>query len=643
MSLLKQLLLSVSAAILAIVIGTLAFSVGSARSYLDAQVRSESENAAVSLAITLSQPFNQDPVIRELLLMALFDTGRFQEVRFDNVAGKAQFERRREAAGDSAAVPGWFRRLLPLEQAVATREVSDGWKQVGRLTVIGDNSYAYASLWRSTLRQLLLVLAAGALWALVIVMLMRWLRRALNEQVAQQVRAIADGRELPVSFNTPVRELDFLLSEVSQAQQRVRATSQEMGAKIESLNLELNQDAVTALPNRRFFVNELRRALQDDQAPTGHVMMMRIRDLAAVSEAHSRHEVDVWLREAAQEMRALARRAHPEAQAARLNGSDFAILMPGQGGPQATRFAQSVCRHLRDLSLSMPDGRLSRWAFSLTDYVPGQEAGSILGMLDHGLMRAESAGHVDVEYVPRDEGMGQRVSASEGEWRTLLRQALDENGFELHVEQQNFEGDGMPTRGEASLQVRDGDNWLPGSLFMPVAVRLNLSTECDLRAIDLAMAWIRDHRRDLVIRVSLATLAQSRFWPAVRQRFDALVQEPQVARQLSIELDAHGLAALPDQVRQFCQEAKEVGVRIGLRRLDSEPGALTRLHRVQVDYLRLGAPLIESVAEGMGGLELLRAIQATARRLHITLVADAPTDERNRSVLREHDVGVATD
>ena len=52
MSLLKQLLISVTVAILAILAGTLVFSIDSARQYLDGQLQSEAENAASSLALS---------------------------------------------------------------------------------------------------------------------------------------------------------------------------------------------------------------------------------------------------------------------------------------------------------------------------------------------------------------------------------------------------------------------------------------------------------------------------------------------------------------------------------------------------------------------------------------------------------------
>ena len=159
MSLLKQLLISVTVAIVAILIGTLAFSIGAARQYLDGQLQSESENAASSLALSLSQPANQDPVTQELLMMALFDGGQFKLLRLASPQGETLFERRRDngitdssAKLKDGAAPPWFVEVLPLRSPKAERVISDGWKQVGQLTLVVDDSYASQALWGSSVR-----------------------------------------------------------------------------------------------------------------------------------------------------------------------------------------------------------------------------------------------------------------------------------------------------------------------------------------------------------------------------------------------------------------------------------------------------------------------------------------------------------
>jgi hypothetical protein len=77
----------VTVAIVAILIGTLAFSIGAARQYLDGQLQSESENAvrAGLVAVAAGQP---GPVTQELLMMALFDGGQFKLISLAGTEGQ---------------------------------------------------------------------------------------------------------------------------------------------------------------------------------------------------------------------------------------------------------------------------------------------------------------------------------------------------------------------------------------------------------------------------------------------------------------------------------------------------------------------------------------------------------------------------
>src|SRR5690554_1471377 len=68
MSLLKQLLFSVTVAICVILVGALWSGLDGARSYLNSRLQVDAGNAASSLALSLSQPANQEPVTQELLI-----------------------------------------------------------------------------------------------------------------------------------------------------------------------------------------------------------------------------------------------------------------------------------------------------------------------------------------------------------------------------------------------------------------------------------------------------------------------------------------------------------------------------------------------------------------------------------------------
>ncbi|MDY0310067.1 MAG: LapD/MoxY N-terminal periplasmic domain-containing protein, partial [Castellaniella sp.] len=481
MSLLRQLLLSVTLAILVILVGTTIFSIGSARQYLDAQLQGQSDSTATSLALTLSQPSNQDPTVRELLISVLFDSGQFQVVEFLDPTGRILIRREIEDGRDSrVTAPGWFSHLLPLERHEAQRQVTNGWTQQGVVRLLASDAYARNALWDSTARIVTLTVGAGILWGLFVFMLMRWLRRALQDDVMARVQAMtqAAGGDLPPVRHPSMVELREVAQIITRTHERVRATAAEHQSRIESLELELNQDMVTGLANRKYFINELRRLLEQpapDQGEGGHVMLFRQCDLQSVNQTMSRQVVDQWLRNMGRlVLEVLRERLGQQAWLARLNGSDFAFILPMVPGPVAVRVAQSVGEILQAQRIRLGQAGLCRWRMVLTDYEPGESFSDVLSRLDEALMRAESAGHTDVEYLPGEDLRSVTGGRGGGEqaWRTLLRNALDQGWFALETQRDPSTGSEDRAQGLLILREPGASEPLSGYLFMPPAVRL---------------------------------------------------------------------------------------------------------------------------------------------------------------------------
>ncbi|MFT3813969.1 MAG: LapD/MoxY N-terminal periplasmic domain-containing protein [Acidovorax sp.] len=653
MSLLKRLLLSVTVAILAILAGTLAVSIGAARQYLDGQLQSESDNAASSLALSLSQPANQDPVTRELLMMALFDSGQFHQIRLTAPGGAPLFARQQPIGKQEAGeVPQWFDYLLPLARPTAGRAVSDGWRQVGELSVTVDNGYARQALWRSSTRLAALVLGAGLAWALFVALLLRWFRRVLREEIAAQVRGI--GTRAPPGTHPPrarVAELSAVVSAIDDTRERVRATAQEQTERIESLELEVNRDPVTRLPNRRYFVNELRRALggqAGEAAAHGHVLLFRQRDLRALNAGMARAQVDEWLTTLGQRVNDLLAAAaaeqdqgRPAGQLARLNGSDFVVFMPGLQGPEAMHLVQQIRQALQSLRIAVAGGAWCRWAYALTDYAAAGTVGDVLARLDHALMRTESAGHAEVEYITHE---AQRSAAGEGQWQHTLSSALTApDRLSLGVVAQGYAGpQGEEERHEASLQLHEpGGQTLSGALFLPVAVRLGLSAYFDLRAVALGLQWLARHAgARLTVRVSLPSLGQAHFLPELESLLRQQARPGGDLRSLTLELDAHGVIAYPDELAQFCALARQHGASVGLRRLDQEPMALTRLHALHLAYVKLGGDLATQSRESPGSRHLLQAMAHTAQELGLRVYVTSTVDANTTALLHQQGASV---
>ena len=620
MSLLRQLLISVTLAIVVILAGVMVFSIGSARQYLDTQLQAQADSTATSLALTLSQPSNQDPSVRELLISVLFDSGEFRVVEFLDPTGRILVRRQLNEGVDAGTAPGWFSHLLPLDRHEAQRQVSSGWNQLGVVRLQANDAYARDALWNSSVRIVLLTVAAGVLWGLFVLVLMRWLRRAIQDDIMARVQAMARTEpevELPPVRHPAMVELREASQIIASTHKQVRATASEREARIESLQLELNRDQTTGQANRKYFMNEFRRLLEQsdpNQAEGGHVMLFRQCDLQAINQSVSRRVVDQWLSNMGQLVhQILVDRLGPTAWLARLNGSDFAFLMPMVPGPVAVRIAQSVGEMLQAQRIQLGQAGLCRWRQALTDYEPGEDLSSVLSRLDEALMRAESAGHEDVEYLPGADLRSVAGGRGSGEqvWRGLLRDALADNWFELDTLPDRFSPPGSSRR-VGMLMVREpgASEPLSGYLFMPPAVRLGMSAACDVRGVELALGWLRSQPGELVLRVSLASILHDEFLDDVTAR---LAPAPEVAQRLVVELDSYGLVANRERVVAFVAGLRKYGVRFGLRRFAEQPEALLYLHEIHPEYLRVSGNLIAAQAESAGARRLLEAVRETAR------------------------------
>jgi len=656
MSLLKQLLISVSLAIAVILAGTLWVGLDSTRDYLNSRLQVDAENAASALALSLSQTARHDPDTRELLITALFDSGHYRSISFTDPDGEVLLLLEGKSEAGQAAVPGWFDAWLPLQTPTATRAVTDGSRQTGQIMVTADDVPARETLWRMAYRVLFLVVGAGLLWAIFAVFLMRWLGQALRDAVANEVRSIAESSEAPASptGGAQVKELAPVQNVIAAVRERVRATADEQNRQIEFLELELNADEVTGLANRRYFINELRRTLRpiDETASAagvshyGHVLIFRQRDLTSINAHHERRETDDWLRRVADSVQAVVASSRdmdrPAPLIARLNGSDFVVLLAGYDGPDTTDLIQTLRQTLDALRIPTSDERLCRWSYALTDYGPACDVSAVLARLDHGLMRAENAGHDEVEYMASSEyrSIGPAGSGGETAWKILIQEGLREGRLTLNVFESNYRDDDTADRHEALLALREAksDNTISGYLFMPPAVRLGLSGACDLRALELGLAWVRENPGTLSLRVSLASLLLPDFLPEMARILLAAELPETSLKRLVLEIDAHGFVAYPEELDNFCELAAKLGVGVGVRRLAEQPAALLRLHKVNIRYIKLGGDLISGLMDSPGATQLIAAITEAAIGQGVKIYAHDVPNAATAALLREYGV-----
>ncbi|ANN71583.1 EAL domain-containing protein [Bordetella bronchialis] len=634
MSLLRQLLASVAVVTAVLLIVSQTLNIDTARRYLGQELRTRGETAAATLATVYARDPAPDPRTWQAVVHDIFSTGAYRRIQ---VQGSVAFEERKDDAQDAA--PAWFTSLISVAPAAAVRPFQAADGRQGTVTVVADDTEALRALWHHSIALALLVALAGGCWLIYAGGLVRWLQKRLLQGISAQVRALAGGDPDPAALPA-WREVAEVADALAETRARLRMTAEEAHARIESLQLELNLDPVTRLPNRKYFFNELRRALtngaRDPDAGGGHVLMFRQRDLAAINRHMPRDFTDQWLRSVGLRLdQKLGRRHVPPFLVARLNGSDFALLLHGASAAQAETLAGQLRQELRALRVSLGENRWCRWALAMAPYSRAGNASELLALLDHALMRAESA---DTDEPVHAQAPGPAEAAGELQWRDTLVMALEQHRFSLAARALQT-ADGMPLRTEATLMLHDADAQAPiaAEVFMPAAIRLGMSSECDIQAVRLALDWLVSHGDTLAIAVTLPSLAQGSFLPRLGQM---LRDRPAQAGRLVFEVEARGLVEHFANVRGLCEVVCDAGARIGVRCLADDFSAMTRLHQLPIAYVKLGASFVGAMGRSPGARHLAAAVRQTAEGLGVAVYADGPTDTDTAAFLDR--TGIAT-
>jgi methyl-accepting chemotaxis protein len=218
MSLMRQLWLAVVISTLLAFVGSLTISIWSARAYLVEQLERKNSDNASSLALAMTQQ-EKDPVMIELQVAALFDTGFYQEISVVDPLNQMIVERVQDKV-DRGSTPDWFVNLFPIPSKPGLAQVSDGWKQYGTVKVVSHNEFAYQALWAQVSRLLMWFAVGGSILGALGMIVLRTIGRSLNN-VVTQAAALGERRFITVPEPSPP-ELKAVTRAMNEMVERLR-------------------------------------------------------------------------------------------------------------------------------------------------------------------------------------------------------------------------------------------------------------------------------------------------------------------------------------------------------------------------------------------------------------------------------------
>lgn len=598
MSLIRQVWLLLALTLVLAFAAAFGITVHSARQYLETQLGLKNNDTAQFLALTLSQQ-KGDATAMELVIASQFDSGFYELIRLTGADGKVVQERR--ADPKASAAPRWFVHLLGISPTPGSALVSDGWKQLGRLEVRSHSSFADDQLWKSTLSTAtilaVLSLALGALAAVAV----RRIRLPLQATV-QQATALTERRFITIS-EPVVPELREVTRAMNTMVARLKGMFDEQAAQVEQLRRQANCDALTGLSNRAHFMGRLKVMLgSEDGSAGGAIVLVRLADLQGLNRKLGHATTDRLLQESAAAIVESARRAG-SFEVGRLNGSDFAMVLPDVGSLREP--AVDVAARLRNL-LRAHD-HAANAVVGAVRWWHGAPMSSLLAAADQALARAEGRGAYAVELDDTGDGL----VLGEDAWRERLQGAVNNQRAKL-VEFPLVDMHGAVVHRECPLrlQLEEDGEMVPAAQWLPMARRTQLTSRIDLLAAKLALAAIANDGMARAVNISPGSLMDSSFVPNLRALLSAFTAE---APGLWLEVAEDGALRHIDLVREMVNQMHSCGARVGLEHAGERLTEASGLLEVGLDFVKLDA----SFVEGLSGDHARREhVAGAVRMLH---------------------------
>ncbi|WP_207283273.1 cyclic di-GMP receptor LapD [Pseudomonas sp. FW300-N2F2] len=630
MSLFKQLLIAICLFLVVAFSGSFMVSLESSRAQYVNQLRSHAQDAATALALSLT-PNIDDPAMVELMVSSIFDSGYYASIRVVDVAtDKTLVER--TGTPDAGSVPQWFVKLIGLEPAGGDAIVSRGWEQAARVEVISHPMFALAKLWQSALGSLGWLLLCGAVSAVLGALLLRRQLKPLDYMVHQS-HAIArrEFLSLPELPRTP--ELRRVVQAMNQMVEKLKALFQEQAERSEKLRVESYQDTLTGLANRRYFEMQLNaRVSNPEQASSGYLLLLRVKDLAGLNQRLGGQRTDQLLIAVGEQLqRECARYPETLNLVTRIRGGEFAVLAPGLVREEALQLAQNLEAALTSLHATGATDVASVASIGLAPFVHGDSPQAVLQLADQALAQAESQG--EPGWACLDHSASASVGDDHHAWHTLLDQALSHQRFELYFQPVVAAQDTQVVLHYKVLSrlLDEQGQTIPAGRFLPWLERFGWTARLDRLMLEQVLRQMAGHEQSLALNLSSATLADPQ---ALNKIFEILRAHSNLGSRLTLEI---GEEQLPEQavLEQLTRQLRELGFSLSLQRFGGRFSMIGNLSRLGLAYLKIDGSYIRAIDQESDKRLFIEAIQRAAHSIDLPLIAERVETEGELAVIRE--------
>jgi len=632
MTLKRQLLIAISMIFFVVFAGLQMLSVLSTKDFLRQQLASHAQDAATSLSRSIEDALSKnDKVLAEIQITSVFDRGYYQKIILVTPLGEKVVVK--ELPVNVENVPIWFSSLLPLDTPPGEAFITSGWRQLGKVIVVSQPTFAYQYLWTSFKNAMWWMISTYLIALALTILLLRLILNPLL-QIENAAIEIKNKRFIQIDAIPSARELKRVVIAMNAMSGKISEILDAEIAKADTYRKEAYTDKVTGLDNRQGFDLRFNHLLSEKNFTTASIFILEIDGLREYNNIHGYRAGDAVLTSVSDIVHDFFK---TEVRiSGRIGGAAFAFVCIDTNFYLTMSHIRDVHRRLGERLQEIDTTGCLVFSIGGAEFTPDRTRGEIFSKADMAIETTRQNAGRDVAVFRFDDA--NRVEGSLA-WRTLIQNSLSESRWVLFAQPVISLSDRALFQHEMFSRLVDVDgSFVSAGKFMPMALRHQLMEEIDKAVITLTFDLLSSpmcRYQDVAVNISVQSVGNQAFNNWLE---DKLQSSKEIAKSLCIELSEFSCIKNLITTREFVLMLRKHKVRFGVDHFGLDAHSLEVLRQVPPDYIKLDGGLVKGILENSHAHDHLKSIIQLAKSLEIPIVAQNVESEELRSLLFDDSV-----
>ena len=617
-------------------IGASWVSVDTTRTYLNEQMKNHAQDAATSVGLSISPYMDEEnAVIAETMIVAIFDSGYYQKVSLTDVDGNIVMSRENNRVIDG--VPSWFINLFELTPPVMSTEVSNGWEIGGILSFQSHVGSSYEELWQHAINNFYASLLIALFSLLIAHFILRAVLTPLSQVEAQAVSVSKKNftfiKKLPIT-----RELKAVINAMNIMVKNTQSSFDLVTKQANKLTNELFIDDLTQLGNRRAFESQFKISINEmqlnDHATLGFV---QLHSLQSINIKLGYKAGDDYVCHAAKILTEQLSK-FTGAKIYRVSGGSFFFTL-NIVGEEVMMQCEEINNQFALLNSAYYEDGFGKLVASTYD--KQESLSKLLSKLDTLLTQESSATALGTVYSDNNN----QTSYGLREWTLLIDNLVQANHIEFTFQPIlatfNDSASDISTSNDDVLYYElfskflSNDEVVANNQLYAMAERTNKSQELDKLILNkLALQSDLTLNSKVAINLTHQSLhsAEFRTWLT-----EFIKEKASCLPHLVFEINEEAILAGIDSSIQFIQLVKSLNIEVCIDRFGSSFTSFKYLKGLDVDYLKIDGTYIHELEIHIENKSFIQAVTQIGHGVGIKILTSHVESFATKQLLSELD------